>query len=323
MGAAHRTHALLSPPATARLAAGVALTLVYVVPQYAQSPSQAVTPCSISGLVQSGAQPLPGVTVVALGPDGAEHATTSTEANGAYVMRLSQPGTYVVKAALAAFAQGSRDATLASGDCTIRVDLSLTLSSRAGAARSASASVPSTAAAAAPAANAGRGAAPAPSTGRGSPGAGRGGRGFQQLSVVANATGEQAAATSADEGTATLRAELQLPPGFSADAPTETVATAGIQGQSNDALLFGGRGGRGEFGEGGPEGFGRGGPGGEGGFGGGDQAGPGGGGFGGGGRGGGPGGGGPGSAGCAAAPGSRATPTTTSAARSSTPRRTP
>ena len=117
--------------------------------------------------------------------------------------------------------------------------------------------------------------------------AGRGRGGFQQLDVVTNATGEQTGAASGDE-TATLRAELQLPPGFSADAPTETVATAGIQGQSNDALLFGGRGGRGEFGEGGPDGFGRGG---EGGFGaGGDQGGFGGG-AGGGGRGGGPGGG--------------------------------
>ena len=122
----------------------------------------------------------------------------------------------------------------------------------------------------------------------------RSGRGFQQLDVVTNATGETATA-SVDEGTAALRAELQLPPGFSADAPTETVATAGIQGQSNDALLFGGRGGRGEFGEGGPDGFGRGGAGGEGAVGGGDQAGFGGGGAqGGGGRGGGPGGGGPG-----------------------------
>ncbi len=116
---------------------------------------------------------------------------------------------------------------------------------------------------------------------------GRGG--FQQLDVVTNATGEQAGAASNDDATATLRAELQLPPGFSADAPTETVATAGIQGQSNDALLFGGRGGRGEFGEGGPDGLGRGGAGGDGG-GAGDQGGFGGG----GGRGGGPGGGGPG-----------------------------
>ena len=123
-------------------------------------------------------------------------------------------------------------------------------------------------------------------------GAGRGRGGFQQLDVVASANAG-AETTTVEDRAESLRAELQLPPGFSSDAPTETVATAGAQGQSNDAVLFGGRGGgRGEFGEG--EGFGRGGAGGEGGFGG-EQGGIGAGGAG-GGRGGGPGGplGGPG-----------------------------
>ncbi len=215
------------------------------------------------------------------------------------MLRLAAPGTYQIKASLAAFASSTREATLSGGDCTARVDLALTLASRAVAA----ATTPRTAPAAqAPATSSGQApcgrlragpfdrlrAGRSAGAGRGRGGAGRGG--FQQLDVVTNATGEQsAAAASSDEATATLRAELQLPPGFSADAPTETVATAGIQGQSNDALLFGGRGGgRGEFGEGGPDGLGRGG---EGGFGGGgEQGGFGGGGGGGGGRGGGPGG---------------------------------
>ena len=70
--------------------------------------------------------------------------------------------------------------------------------------------------------------------------------------AAALTTGE-ATATATEDSAASLRAELQLPPGFSTDAPTETVATAGIQGQSNDAVLFGGRGGRGEFGEGGAD----------------------------------------------------------------------
>ena len=171
-------------------------------------------------------------------------------------------------------------------DCSSRLDLVLVLASRAPVAAVVGPATPSATAPAAPQAGAsiaGRGGS---STGSGqgpSTGSGRGRGGFQQLDVVTNATGEPAGAATADE--AALRAELQLPPGFSAAAPAESVATAGIQGQSNDALLFGGRGGRGEFGEGGPDGFGRG----EAGAGGGDQ-----GGFGGGGRGGGPGGGGPG-----------------------------
>jgi hypothetical protein len=287
MGATHRSSRLFSPSAVARLAAGAALTLVSVAPQYAQSPSQSATPCSISGLVQSGAVPIPGATIVALGRDGAELASTSSEPNGAYLLRLTEPGAYGVRASLAAFAVASREATLAAGECAARVDFTLTLASRA-TASPATQTAPG-AVAPIPAAPGGRGDARGTPTasGRGAAGSGRG---FQQLDVVTNAAGEQTPATSTDEGTTTLRAELQLPPGFSVDAPTETVATAGIQGQSNDALLFGGRGGRGGFGEGGPEGFGRGGPGGEGGFGGADQGGIGGG-FGGGGRGGGPGGG--------------------------------
>jgi len=273
-----------SPRVISRLAAGFGLALVYVAPPLAQSTSPASQPCAVSGLVQSGSLPLPGVAIVALGADGAELSSTSSEQNGSYLLRLKGPGTVSIRASLAAFAPATReailkDATLAAGDCSSRLDISLTLASR----------VP-----VAPGVPPGT-TAPTPSAtqqaGRSMAGRGRGG--FQQLDVVTNATGEQAGAASSDDATATLRAELQLPPGFSADAPTETVATAGIQGQSNDALLFGGRGGRGEFGEGGPDGFGRG-PGIEGvqsGVGGGgDQSGFGGG----GGRGGGPGGGGPG-----------------------------
>jgi hypothetical protein len=266
----------LSPQAVVRLGAGLALALVYVAPQHAQSTPQSSQPCTVSGLVQSGSLPLPGVAIVALGADDTELASTSSEQNGTYVLRLNGPGTVIVRASLAAFAPVTREATLSAGDCTCRLDFLLMLASRA---------LPST--------GSGQARGPGPSTssgqarGRGpSTGSGRGG--FQQLDVVTNAAGEQVAAVTADEATATLRTELQLPPGFSADAPTETVATAGIQGQSNDALLFGGRGGRGEFGEGGPEGFGRGG---EGGFGGGGDQGGFGGGAGGGGRGGGPGGG--------------------------------
>ncbi len=306
-----------SPGAIARLAAGLALALVYVVPQQAQSSAQSGLPCAVSGFVQAGSQPLPGVAIVALGADGAEVSATSSEQNGSYVLRFAAPGTYQIKASLAAFAPASREATLGAGDCTARVDVTLTLASRAAAAPGATATTPRPASPPAQAPSTGSGQA----AGRGRGGAGRGG--FQQLDVVTNATGEQsAAASSNDEATATLRAELQLPPGFSADAPTETVATAGIQGQSNEALLFGGRGGgRGEFGEGGPEGFGRGG---EGGFGGGGEQGglaavaalalaagaaaaraglavP------------------AGSAACVAADVSRATPTTRSAARRSTP----
>jgi hypothetical protein len=240
--------------------------------------------------VQSGGVALPGVAIAALTPDGQELLSTSTEANGSYTLRIAAPGAYSVRATLAAFAVEKQNATLSLPDCSTRLDLTLVLASRAARAAGSPPSPtpqpsqrPATATAAPADAARGRG-QPAAAGGRGANGRG----GFQQLDVVANANAGDAGADVTSEG---LRSELQLPPGFSADAPTETLSTTATQQtQSNDMLLFGGRGGRGEFGDDGPNGRG-GGPGDQFGFGG-RGGGPGGGGFGPGG--GGPGGGGPG-----------------------------
>jgi hypothetical protein len=280
------------PRQVLRLAAALAVALVYVVPPQAQSTPPAAPACTVSGFVQSGGVPVPGAMVVALDAVDAEVSSTSSEQNGAYALRIAAPGTYRIQASLAAFAPVSREATLAAGDCIVRLDLALTLASRTPGAGPGTRGVPAPTAPLQPAAPspAGRGVQGASTPSTGSRQAASGRAGFQQLDVVTNAAADQGA-TPADDAAASLRAELQLPPGFSVDAPTETVATAGIQGQSNDALLFGGRGGgRGGFGEGGPEGFGRGGDGGLGA----DQGGFGGGAGGGGGRGGGFGPGGPG-----------------------------
>ena len=272
----------------AKAGACVALSFAWTGSDHAQTPPARA--CTVSGVIQSGAAPLPGVAVVAVNAEGAEVASSSTEQNGTFVLRVPGAGAYTVRAALAAFAPATGKTTLNEPECAARLDLSLTLASRA-------ASAPAPSASPAPAAGTNQPSAGAPTaaTARGNApaAAGRGGRGgFQQLEVVANANAD--AAGAGDERLDTLRAELQLPPGFSADAPTETVATAGTQGQSNEMLLFGGRGGRGEFPGEGPDGFGRvgaaqgdAGGGGQGGF------------AGGGGRGGGPGGfgGGPGGAG--------------------------
>jgi hypothetical protein len=281
-----------------RLLPCVALLLAWVVPDHAQSPQAA--PCAVSGVVQSGGVPLPGVAITVSTADGQELASSSTEQNGNYTLRLAAAGTYTVRAALAAFALEHREVTLGQAECGARLDFTLVLASRAQ--RAPATNQPSTTATSSAPARAntpGQGAAPATAAANGGRGvrdaaaAGRGRGGFQQLDVVSNAGAENGTAAS-DGAEATLRSELQLPPGFSVDAPTETfTASATQQAQSNEMLLFGGRGGRGEFGEGGPEGFERaGGPGGDqGGFG----CAGGGGGFGGGGRGGGPGGfGGPG-----------------------------
>jgi hypothetical protein len=279
----HRTSNLFAKVGTC-----VALSFAWTGAEHAQTPLPAKA-CTVSGVIQSGAVPLPGVAIAAVNADGAEVASSSTDQNGTFVLRVPGAGAYTIRAALAAFAPATGQATLNEPGCAARLDLSLTLASRAASSPAPSASPapanqPPANASAAPTARAGRGNAPAAAAGRGARG------GFQQLDVVANATAD--AAGTADERLDSLRAELQLPPGFSADAPTETVATAGTQGQSNELLLFGGRGGRGEFPGEGPDGFGRGGGAGEG-EGGGGQGGSAGGG---GGRGGGPGGfgGGPG-----------------------------
>ena len=125
-----RPFGAFSPRAVVRLAAGLALALVYVAPQQAQSTTQSSQPCAVSGLVQSGSVPLPGVAIVALGADGAEVASTSSEQNGSYVLRLAAPGTYQIRASLAAFAPSAREATLTAADCSSRIDLVLTLASR-------------------------------------------------------------------------------------------------------------------------------------------------------------------------------------------------
>jgi trimeric autotransporter adhesin len=225
------------------------LWLAWVGPQQARSTTdQSSQRCTVSGTVVSGTSPLPGVAITATSADSRKVAATATESNGAYELRLPGEGVYTLSVELAAFASASRQITLTGESCSTRLDWTLQLASRV--------PVP-TSTPAAPATPDQRSAQPAQAPviqsqrGRGGPSAAAaGGRGFQQLDVVANANaGEQLA--SGDEGADALRGRLQLPPGFSADASTESVATSGNLGQLNEPLLFGGRGGR----EGGPEGF--------------------------------------------------------------------
>jgi hypothetical protein len=200
-------------------------------------PSQPA-PCFIAGTISAGTTPLPGVEISAKSPDGRDAGTTASDVTGTYQLRVSGAGTYTIETELAAFARVTREATLTAESCSARVDFAMTLASRAAAVRPPStplapgtpdtptASRPSTTSSAA--------------------------RGFQNLTVIENATGVETSSASPEDEAA--RANLQLPPGFSQDAPTETLATTGNQGRlMNEPLLFGG--GR----EGGPEGFGRGG----------------------------------------------------------------
>jgi hypothetical protein len=163
---------------------------------------------------------------------------TTTSIDGAYTLALPQAGAFTLKTAFDAFAPVVRALTLEPSACTPRVDLSLTLASRAS-----------------PAA---RSAAPAPLAGRGSSGAlaqppgGRGARGggraateqpFQSLALQA----DDEALARAEEGAGAGDVAAMLLPGFSPETSAESVAS--IASSNANATVFGPIGPGGEFGD--------------------------------------------------------------------------
>jgi trimeric autotransporter adhesin len=174
---------------------------------------------------------LPGVALTATVPERTEAIATSTAPDGSYVLSLPAPGTYTVRASLAGFDAVTRDVVLEAEGCRATADLEMVLLSR----------VPKPAgstSAQAGAARPRRDGEPGSGAQRRRPeGAAAGAGRFQGLDVMADAAAEGQAETS-DAASRAL-----LPPGFSADAPTESVALAGggRQVQTVDSLLFGDR----------------------------------------------------------------------------------
>jgi hypothetical protein len=162
-----------------------------------------------------------GVAITLTSPDGGNTLTTSTQLDGRFALEVPGPGSYRVKGELAAFAPATKDITVGpvGPGCSASVNLALTLASRTA------------------------GAAPVevrPIAAQRVPAAGQ----FQRLAPVADATGaklqEQGLTGAAAESTETVVAHLSLPPGFSPDNLSETVAAFGSTGQTNNAVLFGG-----------------------------------------------------------------------------------
>jgi trimeric autotransporter adhesin len=262
--------------ATGVIAAGAMLASAVWLPVDAQQ-APAAGACRISGKAASAAAPLPGVSIVVRAGESVK-AVTSTEPDGTYRLSLP-PGTYHLTADLTGFGRLERDLAIETTPCDRTVDLPFVLA-------------PRTARAATPVANGGpargsspqpaapaRGAQPAPATAPTAAGAQR----FETLT-----TETQAAAAAGLEVNPPEResaATLLLPPGFSAEAPTQAVAINGSmasldRGMMNDRFEAIGRGefdptngqfgqgfgAPGEFGgRGGQDGRGRGGPGGPGG----------------------------------------------------------
>jgi hypothetical protein len=245
------------------------------------SRAQAPSACAVNGTISAPSQlgapspprprPLPGVVVTLLDGEGRTLDTSSSNADGSFVLTAPTAGSFTLKAALVAFAPISRDVIIDPGSCGQRVDLTMTLASRA--ARGGPPTLAQDASRAPLAARSAGGRGPAASTG---------GQQFQSLALVA----DQSGGARPDETNGTeATAEMLLPPGFSIDTSAESVtaigntqATAGFFGPNGpgdfaDRFGFGNGFGDAASGQaGGPGGAsgpgGGGGPGGAGGFGG-------------------------------------------------------
>ena len=185
--------------------------------------------CSISGRVTAGHARLPGVVLTADVEAGATLAT-STSLDGSYALPIPGAGRYRLTAELAGFAPVVKEVEVGAA-CRASADLVMTLASRA--------------------ANTSPRAVQPPAVPRGAPGAR-----FQPVAPVAgelaSRQGQEAGVVTAEDSQAVL-AQLSLPPGFSLDTLSESVAAFGSAGRMNDILLFGG-GREGMFGPDGPPG---------------------------------------------------------------------
>jgi hypothetical protein len=176
------------------------LALVPILPLSAQ-PTPA--PCTLSGRIDSGGAPLPGVSVVVT-EDGTVRAATSTETDGTYRLAVAV-GTYRMTVELTGFDAVSRELALAPGSCDQTIDFQLAL------ARTASVATPAAVRPATP-------------------------QRFETLPVQPQAT--PAAETAPVEREAAEAAtRLLLPPGFSTETATEAVAVMGTMASIDRGLM--------------------------------------------------------------------------------------
>src|SRR5688500_14774685 len=182
-----------------------------------QSPAQPApsASCTITGIVASGGTALPGVSVSLKA--GQSAASSSTDADGAFRVRVTPAAAVTLRAELMGFTPVERALTIsAQAPCDTRVDLEMTLLSRS----------------AAPV----RPQAGSPTTGRaGAPGQPAGPNRFANLTLQPEAGAQ--AADPPDDPDEVQAARQLLPPGFSTEASTESVTLTGTQGQIDRSML--------------------------------------------------------------------------------------
>jgi hypothetical protein len=87
--------------------------------------------CGVSGIVASARTPLPGVVVSILDEEQRAIDVTASAVDGSYALRVPGAGHYVLKADLSAFAPTAPEVAIDLANCRPRVDLTMTLASRA------------------------------------------------------------------------------------------------------------------------------------------------------------------------------------------------
>src|SRR5262249_38397071 len=92
---------------------------------------QAPSDCSVTGVVVSGRAALPGVVLSIV--DDADRAVDvgATNVDGTFTLKIPAAGHYTLKAELSAFAPETRALTVDAANCRPRVEVAMTLASRA------------------------------------------------------------------------------------------------------------------------------------------------------------------------------------------------
>ncbi len=201
--------------------------------QAARPAAQDTPKCTISGRITAGTSGLPGVAITVTAEGISAPLTTSSQLDGTYSLGIPGPGRYQLRGELGTFAPVARDVLVDSG-CRARVDITMTVGSRPATAKPAT-PPPAAPAGSTPATRSGQANAPASARPGSMPGlAGL----FQRVTPSVDAAGAGQAA-GAVEDAATIASHLSLPPGFTPETLTNTIAASGSSGRTNDSLLFG------------------------------------------------------------------------------------
>src|SRR5438046_1826951 len=124
--------------ATVTIVAALAFWRPLTAQDPAQNPTAAV--CTVAGVVSAQRTPLPGAVLSLVAGDGQAADVSSSGIDGSFTLK-APAGQYKLTSQLTAFAPAERDVAIDAASCSQRVDVAMTLASRA-AARAPAAAAP-------------------------------------------------------------------------------------------------------------------------------------------------------------------------------------